>query len=187
VRKFIAIILLIVVGASGSWVLYNRPQRSPIELQVVSSTPLDSTNLNEFMLVTLSLSNRVSEYVVLESKVLTQAKVGGDWIEVDRSFYVNPVIGPGGNIQKSLTFPAGATVGRLQFKYTFIYYRPGTWRHRLLRRLLPMVEGVAVVSSWVRNWYEAKVSELKEIVIEVEIPQNPSQPVSRNDPLHSTP
>ena len=120
-RKFLAIVLLVIVGAAGSLVLLNRAPRAPLDLEVVSSRPLDKMNGKEFILVTLAIKNRTRDAVIFDKIDDIQAMVRGDWIEVDQSFTV-PIQVADKDFQKRFVVPGGAEACRLRCDYRLRHF-----------------------------------------------------------------
>ena len=131
-RKFLAIVLLVIVGAAGSLVLLNRAPRAPLDLEVVSSRPLDKMNGKEFILVTLAIKNRTRDAVIFDKIDDIQAMVRGDWIEVDQSFTVPIQVADKDDLRLVAAIRAGA--------------------ERMAGAMAPPSEEIAGNAEDLRNW-----------------------------------
>lgn len=178
-RTSILIILLIIAGVAALLGLSTWPSRSPVDLRVVSSRPLDKMNGKEFMLVTLAISNRGRTRFLFGPVEEIHAMVGGRWTEVYQDFDGGHV-DAGSKFQKRLVLPGGAESIRLQFNYRFDPNSP-TRMAELLGKLGPTAEKLVFYTPWLgkRVWpdnYGYDGRSLKQITVEAKIPPSASKP-----------
>jgi hypothetical protein len=183
VRTFIVIILFATTGLAAVLGLSRWPSRAPVELKLVSATPIGSVNGKEFMLLTLTISNRDSHSIVFNPVEDIEAKVGGRWIGVDQEFR-GQLIAAGRKIQKSLFLPGGAKECRLRFRFHSWNHQSDTWMSQLLRRLGPkavrFVAKSQLLGKWV--WPDEWNTGWKEVTLAVTIPPSAGAP-DRLSPL----
>ncbi len=170
--KQVKVVFLLAAAAVAAFlVLSASPSRSPVEFKLVSSKPVGNVNGKEFTLLTLSISNQNGVTIVF-NPVDFQAKVRGQWIDVDQPFGdVNMKAGE--TVQQPLCVPEGVEACRLRFSFRLMY-PPATWMERLVGRSGPRAERLVAKSPWLREWVWpgqwGEPRRKKIISLEVEIP-----------------
>ena len=166
-RKVVAIFLLVTVGVATFLALLAWPSPAPFELKLVSAKPVGSVNGKKFTQLTVSIKNR-SRVSIAGSVDEIQAKVQGQWIEVDQGIDLGWVT-MRQSIQKRFCVLEGAEACRLRFNYYVDYQQPVSPRRQALDKLSPWAVSLVRKSPPLRKWVDDEL-EPGEKQITLEIP-----------------